>query len=311
MPGSLTHRGLLLALLLGLVLAQQLFSVPGSSPLRQALQNSLHAPWFFVVTFVLCVLFRPLGLWRRLLIAGVLACLLAAGTELLQTLVLNRSASVGDLQRNLVGAGFALLVSTLVLPGAAGFSWPGVPRSIAAVLALLALTVYSFWPVYSLYQLKRDRFAQLPALIDIQDPRLSQYVRVSPYSHLTEVRLDGSWPAYIGREVLRVQFGDSEYPTLYVEDLGQHWHTYDDLVIELFVPGDEPIELTIAVQYQGSYGTNSYRELVAQPGANVIDLPRDAFVPDGATGIKVRDLLLYTTNSFAGRSLLVGAMYLR
>lgn len=300
-----------MALLLGLVLAQQLFAVPGSSPLRQALQNSLHTPWFFVVTFIVCVLMRGLSGVRRVLVVGVVAVLLAAGTELLQTLVQDRSASVGDLQRNLIGAGFALLVSALVLRSNPTDRRPCKGRIAAALVILVVLAIYSFWPVVALYEHKRDRLAMFPALIDPADSRLTNYVRVSEYSHFTVIRLAGSWPEYVGRQVLRVQFGESAYPTLYVEDLGQHWHTYDNLVLDLFVPVDTPLPLVVAVQYAGSTGTSSYHEFVAQPGANQIVIPRVALVPDGANGINVRDLLLYTTSEFAGSSLLVGALYLR
>ena len=299
----------MVALLLGLVAAQQLFAVPGSSPMRQALQNAFHAPWFFAVTMLLCLIFRRLASVSRLVVVGGIALLIAAGTEWLQSFTPSRSASVADLLNNLVGAGFALAVSTLVLLPEP--KRPGIARLLVAAGVMLAGAVYSFWPVVELYEHKRERQAMLPGLIDTQDPRLQNYVRTSQHSDLMVLGLEGTWPDYVGKKVIRVRFGNSEYPTLYVEDLGQAWHTYGALVFDIFVVGDDALGLVAAVQYEGSLGTSSYYEFTAEPGANRIRVPRNQLVPDGASGIKIRDLLLYTSRENAERSLLVGAIFMR
>lgn len=297
------------------MVAQQLFVIPGTTPLREALHNSMHTPWFFTVTFILCLLFLKLSVVRRIVVVALCALLLAGATELLQTFTSDRLASVGDLQRNLVGAGFALVFSALVLPARLipppKSLWPSVPKLFLAAVVLVATAIYSFWPVYQVYEHEQVRTARLPQLLDMSDPRLTSYVRTSKYSNMIVIGLEGNWPEYIGRDVIRVQFGDGEYPSLYVEDLYQHWHTYAALVLDLFVAGEEPIPLVAAVQYEGSAGTSAFFEFTAQPGANSIEVPRAELVPDNASGIKVRDLLVYTTSAHAGRSMLVGAIYLR
>lgn len=306
---------LLIALLLGIVVAQQLFVIPGTTPIREALHNSMHTPWFFTVTFILCLLFLKLSVIRRIVVVAICALVLAGVTELLQTFTSDRLASVGDLQRNLVGAAFALVFGALVLPArlfpAPKSLWPSAGKIALAAVVLVATAIYSFWPVYQVYKHGQARTAMLPQLIDPLDPRLRSYVRTSKYSNLIVIGLEGNWPEYIGRDVIRVQFGDSEYPTFYIEDIGQPWHTYETLVLDLFVAGEEPLALVAAVQYQGDDGTSKYFEFSAQPGANRIAVPRKELVPDNASGIKVRDFLLYTTSEYAGRSMLVGAIYLR
>jgi len=242
-------------------------------------------------------------------VVGLLALLIAIGTESLQSLSPERSASLGDLQRNLVGAAFALLVSGLVL--LPGNTRPSLARVLTATILVLMAAIFSFGPVVGVYTQQRERIAMFPKLIDLRDSRVTNYVRVSKRSQLEVVQSDKARRESSGPDELKVRFGDSEYPTLYIKHLGQHWHAYEQLVFELLVEGEESLPLVAAVQYEGSHAPNSRYNFVAPPGVNRVEVPRNRLVPDDATGIKIKDLLLYTTRDNAGRSIFVRAIYLR
>jgi len=119
------------------------------------------------------------------------------------------------------------------------------------------------------------------------------------------------WPEFSDAPVLRLDFGDGEYPTFYISEVMQRWASYSELVLDVFVPGDEPLSLTVGVQYEGSDGTSAYVEEDLAAGAARWVIPRVKLVPDQATGLRIRDVLVYTTSDNAGRSILIGRMFLQ
>lgn len=312
MNQSLPQTLLALALLAALVAVQQLFTLPGGSALLQAVQDSLHAPWFFAVVVVLCWWFRDRGLLQRLLWVGGIAVVLAVMTEAVQIYVVARSASALDLQRDLVGGVLGFILGSAVIR--VGADRPllifSLPRVCVALLAGLALALYTVWQPWQELQLQRYRAQSLPVVVDITDERAARFVTTNEGSRFRFGAATALWPAYEGQQVLRLTFGEHEYPTLYVSELMQRWATYSELAVDVFVLGDNPLPLTIGVRYEGSWGTSAYEEVSLVPGANALRIPRERFVPDEATGLRVRDLLIYTTADFAGRSLLLGSVVL-
>ena len=91
----------------------------------------------------------------------------------------------------------------------------------------------------------------------------------------------------------------------------QVWAPYAQLVVDVFVLDEEPLPLTVGVQYEGSVGTSDYVEKTLTEGPNRWVIPRSELVPDGATGLRVREVLIYTRSDHARRSILLGRIFLQ
>jgi len=306
MNRSLPQSLLVLFVLVALVAAQQLLSLPGSSALWRVLQDSMHAPWFFVVVLVLYWWFRGYPMATRVLLVGGIALVLALGTEFAQSFSSEREASRGDLIRNLVGGVLGCIFATAFFGSGNTAGRIGI-----AIAALLALVIYSGWPPWQELELRRYRATLVPEIVDFTDERSQRYVEVNDGSLLRFGTGNALWPDYEGRNILRLTFGANEYPTLYIKEVMQRWAPYSELVLDVFVLGDEPLLLTIGVQYEGSAGTSAYAEKELPAGASRWIVPRDKFVPDEATGLRVRDVLIYTTEDHAGRAILLGRFFLQ
>lgn len=306
MKVSLPQTLLVLVVLVALVAAQQLFSLPGGSSLMRAAQDAMHAPWFFAVVVVLCWWLRGFATPLRVLIVVGIAAVLAIGTEYAQIYVENRSASIGDLQRNAVGGVLGLIFALALIPAA---RLRFTPASIGiAFVALVALAIYTALPPWQALELRRHRADLAPTLVDFSDPRATQYLTTNTGSWFRLGSASADWPSYEGRKVLRLEFGTSEYPTLYVNELMQRWAPFSALALDVFVLDGQALPLTVAVQYEGSHGTSAYHEMTLVAGENQLVIPRAEFVPDEATALRVRDLLIYTTREHAGRAVLLGTI---
>lgn len=317
MKASLPQTLLVLVVLVVLVAAQQLFSLPGGSAVMRAAQDAMHAPWFFAVVVVLCWWLRGLAWPVRLLAVAVLGTLLATGTEFVQLYVEDRSASMGDLRRNLVGGVLGLIFASALLrgsapgsvtvAGSARFRFTPLALGIGA-MAVLALVIYAALPPWQALELRRYRAELAPVIVDLADARTAQFLQTNDDSWFRTGYASEQWPRYQGQPVLRLEFGASEYPTLYVSELMQRWASYDELAVDVFALDGEPLPLTLAVRYEGSYGTSAYYESMLVPGENLLRIPRSKFLPDEATALRVEDLLVYTTAEHAGRAVLIGAI---
>jgi len=303
---SLPQTLVVLVILVALVAAQQLFSLPGSSSFMRAAQDAMHAPWFFTVVVVLCWWLRTIALPLRVLLIVVSAAVLAVGTEVVQIYVAHREASVGDLQRNTVGGVLGLIFGLALMPGDR-LRFSAAALGVAAT-ALIALVIYTALPLWQALELRRYRAELAPTLVDFSDARASQFLSTNGDSWFRTGAAAADWSSYAGRQVLRLEFGADEYPTLYVNELMQRWAPFNTLVLDVFVLDGQPLPLTVAVRYEGSVGTSAYYESTLRPGANNLLIPRAKFIPDDATALRVDDLLIYTTREHAGRAILVGTI---
>jgi|GEM_PF-2905810 len=326
MNRSLPQSLLVLLVLGGLVAVQQLFALPGGSALMQALQDSMHAPWFFLVVLVLYWWFRGYPLGGRVLLVGGIAVALAVGTEFAQSFIPDRSASRGDLVRNAVGGVLGFVFASALLHSAQPFKDMERQRAgaskglglhlsplriVIALLSLLALFVFSAWQPWQELQLRRYRTNLVPMVVDFNDERSQHSIEVNEGGLFRFGAGNALWPEYQGQGLLSLSFGDSEYPTLYIKEVMQLWEPYSELVLDVFVLGDDPLLLTVGVQYEGSYGTSDYVEKELPAGANRWVIPRNELVPDGATGLRVRDVLIYTSSDYARRPVLLGRFFLQ
>ncbi len=313
MKTSLPQTLLVLVVLVVLVAAQQLFSLPGGSAVMRAAQDAMHAPWFFAVVVVLCWWLRGLAWPLRLLAVALLGTLLAAGTEFAQLYIEDRSASMGDLRRNLVGGVLGLIFASALLRGSApvagssSFRFTPLALGVGA-MAVLAVVIYAALPPWQALELRRYRAELAPVIVDFADAQTAQFLQTNDDSWFRTGHATEQWPRYQGQPVLRLEFGASEYPTLYVSELMQRWALYEELAVDVFVLDGKPLPLTLAVRYEGSDGTSAYYESMLVPGENLLRIPRVKFLPDEATALRVEDLLVYTTAEHAGRAVLIGAI---
>ena len=296
-----------------LVAVQQLASLPQGSSLLRAVQDALHAPWFFCVVVVLCWYFRTWRFVPRLLVVAAIAGVLAVGSEAVQLYVESRSASVQDLWSNLAGGALGFVFATALL--GTDHEGPllrlGVGRVLLGLAVLLVLALFTIRQPWQVLELRAYRAELFPVLADFADARASDYLSTNTDSHFRLGKATDLWPQYSGKQVLRLQFGEQEYPTLYINESLQRWVPHEELAIDVFVLDNEPLPLTVAVQYEGSAGTSAYVEQELQPGENRWRIDRSRLVPDEATGLRVRDVLIYTTRQNAGRAVLLGGVWLQ
>jgi len=327
MNRSLPQSLLALLVIGGLVVVQQLFTLPGGSMFWRVVQDSLHAPWFFLVVVVLYWLFKGYPLAGRFLVVGGIAVVIALGTEFIQSFLPNRSASQSDLVRNAVGGVLGFIFATALMHSdqplkdleekrlhAESYSrWGrlGPLRIFVALAALVALVVYTVWRPWQELELQRYRATLLPAVVDFADERSHHSIDINEGGLFRFGTGTALWSDYEGEQLLSLTFGDSEYPTLYLMEVMQAWAPYSQLVLDVFVMGDDPLPLTVGVRYEGSDGTSNYVEKILPAGANRWVIERNQLVPDGATGLRVRDVLIYTTSDHARRSVLLGRLFLQ
>ncbi len=328
MNRSLPQSLLVLLVLGALVAAQQLFALSGGSKLMRAVQDGMHAPWFFVVVLVLYWWFGGYPLVRRVLLVGGIAAALSLGTEFAQSFIPNRSASLGDLVRNAVGGVLGFIFATALMHSTQPFEEPVRQRERTGVLkglklvftplrlcialaTLVALFVYSVWQPWQELKLKRYRATLLPNIVDFGDERSRHAIEVNEGGSFRLETGSALWPEYEDQGLLSLSFGDSEYPSVYLKEVMQIWVPYPQLVLDVFVLGEDPLALTVGVQYEGSVGTSNYVEKELPAGANRWVIPRNELVPDEATRLRVREVLVYTNSDHAGRSILLGRFFLQ
>ncbi|MEM7220471.1 MAG: VanZ family protein [Pseudomonadota bacterium] len=301
-----TRVWLVVASLGALILLQQFASLSGGTRLLRALQDAAHVPWFFAIALLLAYLVRRRHPLARVALVVICGAAIALATEALQTLVLGRSASVADLYANALGGLLGLVFSFCLWP------WPpGLTRSMVGVTLVLLTIGATIRQPLDEWRLREYRLALAPRLVDFGDPRTRTYLATKTYTDYRIGRARDTWAERAGQPVLRVAFGDDEYPTLYIDELLQNWRGYDSLVLDLFLPGGDPLRFVVGVRYEGASGTTAYFETELQPGATLLRVPRDRLVPDDAVNVRVDDLLLYSFGAqHAGRALLLADIYL-
>ena len=296
-------RSLTLVAIAGLVAAQQLVSLPGDTRLWRAVQNSLHTPLFFLLALLLWWLAGRRPIVTKVIVVALLLAALGATTELAQTQVLGRSASVSDLVRNAIGSILGLSSAVLLsLRPRHGVRTLG----LVAVASGLALT--TLWSPWAEWRLRQYRRALLPQLVDFDDKRTAYYLSTNRGAHYHVRQAPLGWEPFRGRSVLQVDFGRSDYPTIFVDELQIDSNSYNDLVIEAYSPASQPWPITIAVQLRATRGTAGFVERQLPPGPSTIRLPLSTLVND-AENTTIRTLMFYVDHPEKNRSLQLGSIY--
>ncbi|GAB4353865.1 MAG: hypothetical protein Kow006_19310 [Gammaproteobacteria bacterium] len=286
---------------IGLLLAaQQLGTIPGENLLSRTLSNSLHIPWFALMALLIWYLFAGHGaLW----VLGI-ASAVAVVSEALQ-IPTGRDASWLDLGLDLIGAGLASLGIALHVRNR---DRPTRRRAGWAAILMLTLVVTLTAPagIWLAYQ-ERDRL--FPRLF-IADSWLLRPLAVSN-SPARRIAAPREWSAYAGRTVLELRWADTRYPGIELQEVVGDWRCCRHLVMELYVPGAEPLPVTAAVGHAGIRGTARYVPTVVAPGAHRIEIPLEKLGAVGDNARTITRLIVHTSRRYAGRRLLIADIYLR
>lgn len=286
--------------LFALFAAQQLGTIPGDNLFARTLTNSLHIPWFALLSLLIWSLFANHGpLW----VLGV-ASALAVASEALQIFT-PRDASWLDLGLDLIGASIVAL--GIALYRASRRTHRRWVRAWTISLALLLGTTLAApgW-VYLAY-LQRDRL--FPRLMAV-DSRL-QSVLMESNSPLHRVAAPKAWANFAGRPVYSVRWADVQYPGIEFKEVVDDWRCCRNLVLELFVPGTQSLPVTAAVGHPGILGTARYVTTAVPPGAQRIEIPLTRLGAAGEDAQPITKLIVHTSRDYAGRELLIADIYLR
>ncbi len=255
--------------LLGLIVAQQVFVVPGNTRLAEALHNWFHVPWFALVTLGLIVLF---GTWRGVLVA----MLLAVGSELVQ-LFTGREASALDIGRDLIGLASGLL---------AGFAWR--QKRVLPAVAAVGLLLMAGWPMLEAVIAKSEAHARWPVLMDAAFPETFYY-------------LEPTTAAHADAQGYHLIMGASGWPGVHLTEPVPDWCGFDAVLAEVVLDAGEPIDLFFGVRTVPYGGSTHYTRLQVVSGSSEIRVPLGALLPERCT--PVNDLFIYTNTEHPGRRL--------
>jgi len=206
----------------------------------------------------------PLPKQAAALLSGTLA--LGIATEWLQR-GSSRSASLGDLGRDLLGAVLALAFASPAVG-----ALPRWRRNLvrAAVLAALA------WQVAPVLCAAADEFAawrDFPLLAGFEEPfEVERWSGSAAFGRTTAPQRDGE-------RALRVEFGTGTYSGVTLAHFPGNWSGYQALTFQVFNPEPESLELHCKVHDREhrrrgrSFADRFNRKLTVAPGWNDFRLP--------------------------------------
>jgi VanZ family protein len=233
-----SHR-LLILVALFVVVATLLFiqlPIPPTYAGR-TIENAGHLPVFFLVTLGLLIVLRSdfkVEGARQYLFAGLLGAGLGFISEVIQR-PLSRDASWEDVFSDVAGAVTAIALYALfdrrtrIARGT---------RVFAFVVAL-GCAIFYLAPLVRMASAYMHRNSQFPVLADFRSD-----------GDLVWVVGDGINRA-IDRDALVVEFARRRYPAISLHEPVPDWRGYQDLIIDLENPDDEPLKLTVRVHDRG------------------------------------------------------------
>ncbi len=208
----------------GLVLLTVFGEVPGSTRFSETLQNSAHAPVFFLINLLF------LRVWGSRRHAGayalVLGFLVGGAIEIAQKFS-GGDGEWGDVFHDMLGVVAAL--------GWARWRASRGAKARFALAAFIACTAIAFAPLawcVAAYARRADIFPELA--------RFSSSLDL--YFVHEDSRLD--WVEGAG---LRVPLSGGEWPGVALDEPAPDWTGYQSLVIELANPSDEELPLNVRV----------------------------------------------------------------
>jgi len=231
---------------------------PDHGRMLGAVGDMLHAPVFALFALVICNVLRPRGSGsnvRRGLIAWAIAAGFGAATEVLQGYV-GRQPSWLDLSANLLGA-------------AAGVLWihraavASAPRRRLTAGAVLLVAVAWVAPALVLVD---------TCLQQSEMPRLASFehaLELSRWSFRESRARRVSQHATHGDRALQVELLVGTYPGVSLNSPVPDWSPYDELAMDVTLPGGESLDLIVKIEddiHNGETDDRFHRRVRFGPG---------------------------------------------
>lgn len=288
--------------LVTLLAFQQFASIGGSDLLGRTLNNSLHIPLFALIAlFVARMLRRP----NPLLV--LLICVALAGLSELAQVFTSRDASLSDFGLDLVGTVPVVIGLTLSRHGAGCASNAPNPWLLWGAIAVLIVVLTAAAParVLAAY-ISRDQ--AFPVLFDPAEWRQRP---LWSSNSATRIVRGKNFPGFESARALEVTWAATRYPGITLTEVVPDWSGYEVLIVEVWVPADQSMPLTVALGYDGRPGTAAYLPVTAEPGYQRLKYPLDKLLSGEGGAPRIDRVILHTAQRFAGRRVLVGQLRLQ
>ncbi len=272
-----------------------------------SIKNSGHALVFFQFTyFVLgCLLLRRTLSTAHILVVCLTAFTLGIVIEFVQPLV-GRQASLLDAFYNLLGcaaAGLCMLRHQL--------GKPLVCVSSASMLLAVSLIQPG---IYGL-ETQRQR-AQLPTLLDWEQPLNRLYWQPSQSSHATLSAPPRDWPTE-ARQVARIDLMPAKYPGISLQHLWPNWTNYKTLEVELWSKEKTTFDLVVRIhdnEHNHELTDRYNRAFTITPGLNRLSIPLTDVQSAPATRSmqldQIAEIILFAMEPVSSRSFYLGPVRL-
>lgn len=243
--------------------------LPFHGMLANALQDALHALGFAGFTFLVLHCSHSHGdhdarmRRRRLAIALGVVLALAVLTEGAQY-VTPRDSNPWDFARDLIGIGLGFGAWLAVLPLARRVRVTGVVLALAAAVATAV-------PVFQVAHALRARATSLPVIHDFTRGWEMRFVGTRD-AKTARVTLDGPPP----REVLRIVYERSAWPSTIFRELPGGWTEDQTLVLELHNPGASLVRLGLRLDDRSDsfdFEDRFQRAIQLEPGWTTVRIP--------------------------------------
>ena len=233
----------------------------------RAFWNLGHVAYFALIAWLLLQwgILRRQPRWRQWLWVLLASLLIGGAIELLQ-IGTQRSADVMDLLRDLGG-------SLLVLAFYPGLLGPGRLRRWVLRGLVLALLLWELMPFGRALIDTGFAWRQFPILADSSTP--FELDRWSGRARLKIIEAEDGQPS------LQMTLLPGDYSGASLKDFPGDWRGYEALVIELDLPSQEPLRLTVRVHDRRhergprayAFGDRFNRSFPLQPGRNRLRIP--------------------------------------
>jgi len=264
------HRARTLLFIAGLTAFVLFHRNPSTHLFVKKLYDFGHVPLFGLVSLALLRLLRgsgrPGGDAAAHAAAGMLTLLLGYGVECAQTLIPGKQFETGDLFHDALGAAGFLSVSYVCTHR----EIPSAARR-AVWITVSALMLAAFLPAAA---------ATLDAVHAIRDfPAIASFERSSELSRwgVTDATIRSSEEhSTDGSRSLEVRLRPAESPGICTQNLLRDWSRYDLLRLDLYLPGDHPLSLTVRIEdeaHNQRYEDRYNGPFTLHPGPNRLEIP--------------------------------------
>lgn len=233
-------------------------TISGYGRVFHAWWDFTHVPAFFLISLGLLTLGRWLNFSQRQLFSvGLMAILLVPGVECIQGYI-GREYAWNDILYGIIGC-FIGCARFLTRSGNTSFLQK-VTRPIAAILVVGALA-------YPICLTAEDRRVshKFPVLSAFDSP-----LEVTRWNiHGCDVAQKQGWEITIR--------DDAKYPSIVLTDMARDWSSMSGLGVDVFLHGNEPMEMTVVVDdlpFFPRYDDRFQQMVMLNPGPNTVQFNR-------------------------------------